>query len=576
MKVVCFDLDGVIIHSSEVQRYAFSESYHQATGKTVREEMIQDFFSHSGDSLANIFKQMGLPSEMVTLYRKVSIERQDEIQLHQGMKELLEELRNQNISCALCTGKDRERTIMILKNLRIYEYFDEVICSDDVLRPKPDPESLKVLMKKRKVPKEDMIMIGDAENDIKCAKNAGVVSIGVTWGDVSREQILQAHPDFVADRMSELKTAIGFCLRKRILFNDFVVAEDLCNMKCEYCLTQTSQFEKEHEAECEKDKKLNAYRYQEGTAFQRRMDAIQENLRGELDIAVLKISGGEIMMLPGIEEYILLQAKKYREVQILTNGVLLKKEQLIRFKKANNISLQISLDHHTMQGNGYRTKDERILKRILDNIDLAYEIGIPVEINCVLTDRNTGILSSFLEYLLKYETGVVVYPFPVRGAERNQYIMKEEQVEELQKIIDQYERYKNILAPKTYMNYLLDFVKTGKRKIRCFLPYIAMGVFEDGTVTPCPNYWFNSLGCVLEEPEKTAGKVGTDFIYEILCGKRNRMKECISCFTPWETFNLYLDGALTFEELIKAPSYNFKGAEEYLSEIKQFICRRDQ
>ena len=45
MKVVCFDFDGVVIHSSEVQRYAFSESYYQVMGEVAGEEKIQEFFS---------------------------------------------------------------------------------------------------------------------------------------------------------------------------------------------------------------------------------------------------------------------------------------------------------------------------------------------------------------------------------------------------------------------------------------------------------------------------------------------------------------------------------------------------
>ena len=98
MKVVCFDFDGVVIHSSEVQRYAFSESYYQLMGEVPGEEKIQEFFSNSGDSLPNIFRKMGIPLEIVDIYRKVSIEGRSKIKLHQGMKELLSDLKEQNIS----------------------------------------------------------------------------------------------------------------------------------------------------------------------------------------------------------------------------------------------------------------------------------------------------------------------------------------------------------------------------------------------------------------------------------------------------------------------------------------------
>lgn len=575
-RLVCFDFDGVIIHSENVQHHAFTESYQKTTGMAASEELIQEFFRHSGDSLTNILKKMGLPLGMGSIYREESMARNHEIELHDGMKELLIDLKNQNILCSLCTGKDRERTIQILKNLSIYEYFDAIICADDILNPKPNPESLNLLLKKLPVKKEDTVMIGDANNDVKCAKAAGVTSIGVTWGIIPEEILRQEHPDYLAHNMSELKeimaSLVAYEPKKQYLFNDFVVAEDVCNMKCEYCLTQTSKFEKEKDRKSSR-KKLSCLTYKEGTDFKERMDAIQNNLLKELDVAVLKISGGEIMMLPNIEEYILSQAKNYRGIQILTNGVLLKKEQLLRLKETGNISLQISLDHHLLEGNRYRTKDEKILNQIRMNLDLAYEIGIPVEINCVLTDRNTGILSGFLNYLSeRYEKDVVIYPFPVRGADRKQYYIKKEQINEIEKIIDDYERYANILAPKPYMEHLLDFLKTDERKTRCYLPYIAIGTFEDGTVTACPNYWFNSFGSIIDDPKNAVKKIGTDFIYQILCGDKKRFHACTSCFTPWETFNLYMEDAMTLEELTKAPSYNFDGVNEYIRNIKRRIC----
>lgn len=54
------------------------------------------------------------------------------------------------------------------------------------------------------------------------------------------------------------------------------------------------------------------------------------------------------------------------------------------------------------------------------------------------------------------------------------------------------------------------------------------------------------------------GKSQTDFIYQVLCGKRNQREECRACFTPWEAVNLYIDGAITYEELAKTPSYSFQ------------------
>lgn len=577
-KIVCFDFDGVIISSAEVQRCAFNESYQQVTGKCAEEKLLQEFFHNSGDSLKNIFEKMRLPLEMIEHYRKVSIDQMDKIRVFDGMRELLEKLKQNDILCGLCTGKDRKRTMMILDKLELAQYFTSVVCSDDVSKAKPDPESLFTLMKNMNATPDNVVMVGDANNDVKCARGAKVPVISVSWGDVEREVLLQENPDYLADTVAELEEYIEKLLKlgkkKKYMFEDLVVAEDLCNMRCEYCLTQTSQFKKESN-ERERDRnKLSCCFYVEGSDFKYKLDTIQENILDEVDIAILKISGGEILLLPEIHQYILNQAKRFKGVQVLTNGVLLNEQILKDYKEASNICLQISLDHHTLEGNSYRTKTESVLERILNNIDLANKYEIPVEINCVLTDKNTGILKSFLDYLNRYDKGVVIFPFPVRGSERKHFYMKKGQIVAIEEIIECYDDYRNILAPKEYMKYLLEFLKTGKRKTDCSLPYMAVGVFEDGTVTPCPNYWFTSLGSILEDKHSVIKKVGEEKIYHILTCDRNPLKECHSCFTPWELFNLYVEGVVTYEDLMKSPSYNFEGMEAYIKEVMATITHK--
>ncbi len=323
-KAVCFDFDGVIINSTNIQRYALEKSYLKVVGKKPDEKRFQEFLSYAGDSLANILTKMELPLEMIPYYRKYSIEKDEEILVHKGIVELIQALNNKGVLCGLFTGKDRERTLRILKKKNLMNYFSAIVCSDDIQNPKPDSEGLSVIMNRLGVEEKHIVMVGDATNDILCAKKAGVPSIAVTWGDNEKKVLLQSSPDYVADEINELEHAIEAVLkivpeRKKILFNDFVVAEDKCNMRCEYCLTQTSKINKNGNKLCGADV-FSDCSYYEGTAFCKRLDAIQEKILEQLDVAILKISGGEILLLPGIQSYILKQAKRYKGVQVLTNG----------------------------------------------------------------------------------------------------------------------------------------------------------------------------------------------------------------------------------------------------------------
>lgn len=201
-KYLVFDFDGVIINSHSLQRKALEESFQKVVGNG--EVPYQEFFKNSGDSLSNIFLKLDLPLEMVPFYTSISENNLDMIKIHNGIKYMLERLTSEGYKLALCTGKERKRTLAILKYLCIKKYFKVVVCSDDVENPKPKPDSLIKCIEKLGANLEDTVMIGDGINDIDCAKNAGVFSIGVTWGDTQKEDIINAEPDAVVNNVYEL------------------------------------------------------------------------------------------------------------------------------------------------------------------------------------------------------------------------------------------------------------------------------------------------------------------------------------------------------------------------------------
>lgn len=201
-KGVIFDFDGVIINSHEVQKRSLETAYRKVVG--VGEVPYDDFFKLSGDSLENIFQKLGLPHEMVEIYREYSRRHIDLIKFNSEFMEILDYFQQENVRCILCTGKERKRTVQTLRHFGIEHYFCKVICSDDVKKPKPNPESIHLVKKIYGMNSSQLIMVGDGINDIKCAKRAGINVVAVTWGDVSKEELVKEHPDMLVDNVSEL------------------------------------------------------------------------------------------------------------------------------------------------------------------------------------------------------------------------------------------------------------------------------------------------------------------------------------------------------------------------------------
>ncbi len=201
--IVIFDFDGVVIDSTDIQRKAYYDSI--KTLKLTSTPPFEDFQLLSGSSLKNIFLELNLPLDMIPIYREISRKHITMIKTIPGMEKLLISLKSYGFFCAICTGKDRERTLEILSSLNLSLYFDIIVCSDDVEHPKPSADSINLIMKNLNITnKNQAIMLGDAPSDILCAHNAKIDSIAVSWGQNNIAMLEKYKPRYTVTTINEL------------------------------------------------------------------------------------------------------------------------------------------------------------------------------------------------------------------------------------------------------------------------------------------------------------------------------------------------------------------------------------
>lgn len=199
-----FDMDGCLIDSTDVQKSAFYGSYKEIVGDDKCPD-FSEYLKHTGDSLPNIFRKMGLPVEMAGPYRRISCEAVDKINVNYDCVNLIREMREKGSKVAICTGKDHYRTVDILKFYGIDDCFDVIVASDDVKNPKPSPDSALQSASELGVNANTCLMIGDGYNDLLCAKNAGIRSILTLWyGDVG----VPRDADYVVKTVEELREVL--------------------------------------------------------------------------------------------------------------------------------------------------------------------------------------------------------------------------------------------------------------------------------------------------------------------------------------------------------------------------------
>ncbi|MDQ7048907.1 MAG: phosphoglycolate phosphatase [Enterobacterales bacterium] len=102
--------------------------------------------------------------------------------LYPKVIETLQNLRQKGIRLACITNKDRCFTLPLLENLAISEYFDIVVCGDDLTNKKPHPEPLLYATSRLGSIPDQCLMVGDSASDVGAAVAAKMKVICVDYG----------------------------------------------------------------------------------------------------------------------------------------------------------------------------------------------------------------------------------------------------------------------------------------------------------------------------------------------------------------------------------------------------------
>lgn len=84
-----------------------------------------------------------------------------------------------------------------------------IVTSDDVGATKPDTEGLRKVLEALKVKPEEAVMVGDLDADIAAGKTAGTLSIGISHGFGTVEELTKAGADKVVKDLTELQSFIA-------------------------------------------------------------------------------------------------------------------------------------------------------------------------------------------------------------------------------------------------------------------------------------------------------------------------------------------------------------------------------
>lgn len=187
-KHIVFDVDGTLIDTE----YAVLTSLQQTILELLNKKIdIKELSFALGIPGETTLKQLGVQNTQLgnIIWNKNLKNYFNSISVFDGIKSTLLELKSKSLKLGIITSKNREELKNDFMPFDISKYFDYVICADDSIHHKPNPEPMNVYLEYTGAKKEEVLYIGDSIYDMQCAFSAGVDCGLALWGCHSVQHI---------------------------------------------------------------------------------------------------------------------------------------------------------------------------------------------------------------------------------------------------------------------------------------------------------------------------------------------------------------------------------------------------
>lgn len=212
-KCCIFDLDGTLLDTiyalqmsvnKTLERYGLGAVSVEDTKRYVGDgykKLVERALAACGDEKLVHYEEA--LADYVKIFSECCLYR---VEPYEGITELLEFLKSQDIKIAVLSNKSHDRTVDNVNGVFGPEYFHLVSGEreSEGIRRKPAPDGLLMCAGELGVEIRDCLYLGDTNTDMETGLAAGADTVGVTWGFRDRAELEVYHPAYIVNHPAEI------------------------------------------------------------------------------------------------------------------------------------------------------------------------------------------------------------------------------------------------------------------------------------------------------------------------------------------------------------------------------------
>lgn len=211
-RLVIFDHDGLMVNTEDVVYAALVQLFGEYGCAFPWEYYTTSLGMPVAEALAMYLRDLplSLTIEELAAVRNERVRALTETDLRPmpGLVPLLVALRAHGDLLAVATSGTRSHISASLTRFGLTDFFDAVVCIDDVARGKPHPDLILEVLHRTGMEARDAIMLEDAPRGVEAAHRAGVFCIAVPTHDVPLDEFALA-PAIARDLHAVQRLLVG-------------------------------------------------------------------------------------------------------------------------------------------------------------------------------------------------------------------------------------------------------------------------------------------------------------------------------------------------------------------------------